>query len=82
MVFTESVGLRDSNEVDLLNIRRALTIWKDCGKGPLVIEGDSTNAIKWAKGLKCPLWKLVSIVKEIKGLSLGMDVSLFKWVGQ
>lgn len=45
------------------------------GQGPLVIERDSANAIKWAKGLERLPWKLITLAREIRGLTLGMDVS-------
>lgn len=40
------VGLQDSNEADLLEIRRALTFWTSFHQEKLIIEGDSMNAIK------------------------------------
>lgn len=33
------------------------------------------NAIKWMRGLKCPPWKLVSVAREVRALSLGQEVS-------
>lgn len=52
--FNESVGTTDSNEVEILNIRRILNIWNMFGQGKLIIEGDSTNAIKWVEGQRRP----------------------------
>lgn len=66
IVFSESVGVRGSNEVEVISIRRALTIWKSYGQGKLIIEGDSANAIKWAKGQRWPPWRLITMVREIK----------------
>lgn len=48
--FNESMGVRDSNEAEILSNRRALTIWKMHGQGKLILERDLANAIKWAKG--------------------------------
>lgn len=54
IMFNESMGIKDSNEVEIFSIRRALEIWKDYGQGDLEIEGDSANALKWAKELRRP----------------------------
>lgn len=48
LVFMESVGLR-LKRGRTSSIKRALTTWKVIGQGKLVIEGNSTNAIKWTK---------------------------------
>lgn len=50
LVFPKSVEIRDSDEAELFSIRRALSIWADYGGSKLVIEGDSANVIKWARG--------------------------------
>lgn len=52
MVFTESIDTRDSNEAELVSIRRALFIWVGRGGEKLVIDGDLANSIKCTKGLK------------------------------
>lgn len=41
----------------------------------LVIESDSTNSIKWAGGLKRPPWRLPALVRKIKELISGLEVS-------
>lgn len=46
IMFNESVGIKDSNEAEILSSWIALIIWKDFGDGNLVIERDSTNAFK------------------------------------
>lgn len=66
--------MRDSKEVELLSIRRALTLWRAFGQGTLVIEGDSENAIKWAKGLKRPPLRMITISREIRGLIAGLVI--------
>lgn len=35
------------------------------------IRVNFSNTIKWARGVKSPRWKLITIVREIKGLSAG-----------
>lgn len=75
MVFSESVGRRDSNETELLAIRRALTLWAPMRRVNLIIKGDLTNAIKLARGLKRPPWKMATVVREIRALCLGLEVS-------
>lgn len=78
IMFNESAGIKDSNEVKILSIRRALIIWKDHGQGNLVIEGDSANAFKWASGLRCPPWGLVNVVGEVRHLAKWKGVSFSK----
>lgn len=39
-----------------------------------MIESDSSNAIKWASGVKRPPWRLITLVREIKDLAAGMEV--------
>lgn len=68
IVFSKSMGLRDSNEAKILGIRRTLSLWVYNSEGKLIIEGDSANTIKWTRGSKCPCWKLVSIVRVTKAL--------------
>lgn len=78
LVFTQSVEIRDSNEAAVLSMRKVLTIWAGLRGGRLVSEGDSTNAIKWAKALKRPHWRLITTVKEIRALVEGLEVSFVK----
>lgn len=46
LFFIESIGVKDSNEAELVGIRRTLGLWVHFGQGKLIIEGDSMNAIK------------------------------------
>lgn len=78
LVFSKPVGRRDSNEADLLVIRRALTLWVPMRYGNLIIEGDSSNAIQWAKGLKQPQWKLTIVIREY-GHCVSVMRSLMSW---
>lgn len=78
LFFSELVGVRDSNEAELLGIRGALVLWVGCGKGKLIVEGDLVNAIKWATGCKRPPWKLVLVVREIRALCSGRDASFVR----
>lgn len=78
IVFTESVGIRDSNEAEILSIRKALVTWKSFGEGKLITEGNSANAIKWAMGHKRPPWRLITVVRKIREMVSGMDVSFLQ----
>lgn len=49
VVFTESVRSKDFNEVELLSIRRVLTLGAGLEEEKLAIESDSSNAIKWPR---------------------------------
>lgn len=75
IIFTEAVETKESNETELLSIRRALTLGSSLGGTKLEIENDSSNAIKWTKGIKRPPWRLITFVREIKGLFVGLEVS-------
>lgn len=75
IAFSESVGIKESNEAELLNIRRTLSLGAALRGEKLIIESDSFNAIKWAKGLKRPPWRLITLVREIKELFVGLEVS-------
>lgn len=46
IVFSESVGIKDSNETKLFSIRRALSLELGVGGDKLVIKSNSSNAIK------------------------------------
>lgn len=71
IVFFEPVGRKESNEAELLSIKRALTIWTSIGRGKLFIESDSTNTVKWVTGVKRPSWRLAIVIREIKALIIG-----------
>lgn len=71
----KSVGIKDSNEAELLTIRRVLTIGTSFGEVKLVVESDSSNAIKWARGVKRPPWRLITLLREIKELVSGQETS-------
>lgn len=46
--FRERIGIKESNEAELLAIKRALSLWiyEDCVPGSLIVEGgDSRNVI-------------------------------------
>lgn len=78
IMFNESVSIKDSNEAEILTIKRALIIWKDYGQGNLIIEEDSANAFKWALGLQRPPWRLINVVRKVRELAKGMEVSFTK----
>lgn len=78
IIFNESVGIKDSNEAEILSIRRALLIWMHFGHENLIIEGDSANAFKWAFGLRRPPWRLTNVVREVRELANELGVSFVK----
>lgn len=50
--FSESTGVMESNEVELLAIRKAIYLWSRFGNGNLIVEGYSVNLIAWASDRK------------------------------
>ena len=47
LMFPKSVGIRESNEAEVLAILEALRIFSASFHAPLVVESDSTNALGW-----------------------------------
>lgn len=45
LVFSESKGTIDSNETEILAIRRAIYLWASHRNGNIIVESHSTNAI-------------------------------------
>lgn len=44
----------------------------------LVVKSDSANVVKWVSGVKKPQWKLITVVKEIKALLIGQEISFLQ----
>ena len=46
-MFSKSVGIRDSNEAEVLTILETLRIFVASFHGPLLVESESSNAVGW-----------------------------------
>lgn len=49
--------------------------WGGIGGDKLIIESDSSNAIKWPRRVKRPPWRLIKLVREIRDLAAGLEAS-------
>lgn len=57
-MFSESIGIKDSNEAEVLAILEALEIFSRLFQGSLIVESDSYNAISLVTSDKDEPWKL------------------------
>lgn len=69
LAFSEPTGIMESNEVELLAIKRAVHLRSRYGNDNLIIDGDSVNAIAWALGRKNTPWRLVNIARDIRKMN-------------
>ena len=46
-MFSKNVGIKESNEAEVLAILEALRIFSSTFKESLIVESDSSNAIRW-----------------------------------
>ena len=53
-MFSKHVGIKDSNEAEILAILEALRIIHTLQHHVLIVESDLANAISWVKSLKGP----------------------------
>ena len=65
-VFSESVGVRDSNEAEVLAILEALRIFSRSLQGRLIVGSDSSNGISWVMNSTVKPWKFQFFLNEIK----------------
>ena len=56
-MFSKHVGIRDSNEADVLAILEALCIYMNSYQCRLIVERDSSSAITWVNSFRGP-WKM------------------------
>ena len=56
-MFSKHVGVRDSNEAEVLEILKALRLFSTNFGDALIVESDSSNAIFWVSNGKVFPWK-------------------------
>ncbi|XVE86926.1 hypothetical protein DITRI_Ditri18aG0074600 [Diplodiscus trichospermus] len=71
MVFSKSIGLVNSNMVEILAVKEALSLflslqWSQSSS--LIIESDSLNVVKWLRDPASAPWKLRNIVSQVENL--------------
>ena len=74
-LFSKSVGIRDSNDAEVLAILEALPIFLSSFHGPLLAESDSTNAVGWLLKPNSRPWKFQFHFNEMKKISSSLVVS-------
>ncbi|XP_077246117.1 uncharacterized protein LOC143885984 [Tasmannia lanceolata] len=68
MSFSGSIGIYDANEVEARALLFGLKWFLRNNLGPIIIEGDSSNAIAWASGRSAGPWKLQSVLDESRDI--------------
>ena len=66
-MFSKHVGIKDSNEAEVLAILEAFRIYHTSCHHYLIVESDSANAISWVKSLTGP-WKMQFLFNKISHL--------------
>ncbi|XXG62313.1 hypothetical protein AAC387_Pa05g0690 [Persea americana] len=75
--FSKHVGVRDSNEADLLTILEGLILFSRGYGVPLVLKSGSSNTIDWVSKQKASPWKLQLHFNEIWELAASIKVSFY-----
>lgn len=65
-MFSKKMGMKDSNEVEVVAILEALWILSSLFHENLIIKSDSSNAISWASSLSVDPWKFHFHLVKIK----------------
>ncbi|XP_021290660.1 uncharacterized protein LOC110421389 [Herrania umbratica] len=78
VIFSKSIGTADSNLAEILEIREAFLIflalqWREHQQ--LIIESDSSNAVKWTTGVSIAPWKMRKWLLQMERMKKG----LFGW---
>ena len=73
-IFSKHVGIKDSNEAEVLAILEALHIYRSSCKESLIVESGYFNAISWVKSCKGP-WKMKFYFNEIHYQASSSQVS-------
>ena len=69
VVFSRAIGVADSNVAELLAVREALRIFaasKWVSSHKLIIESDSSNAIKWVRHPQDAPWAMKNYISHIE----------------
>lgn len=74
-MFSKGVGVRVSNEVEVLVILEAMRIYSRSFLENSIMESDSFNAISWVANEGHRLWKLLFCFDEIKALASHLHVA-------
>ena len=73
-MLSKHVGVRDSNEAEVLVILEALWCFSRMFRGSLIVESDSSNTIAWVSNRKANQWKFHFLFNEIRALSSSINV--------
>eukprot|EP00268_Persea_americana_P056975 TRINITY_DN6784_c0_g1_i2.p2 TRINITY_DN6784_c0_g1~~TRINITY_DN6784_c0_g1_i2.p2 ORF type:complete len:105 (-),score=19.94 TRINITY_DN6784_c0_g1_i2:1073-1387(-) len=73
-MFSKYIGIKDSNEGEVLAILEALRICFSNNFHSIVVESNSLNAISWMSCLEEDLWKFQFLFNEIKTWSSSLNV--------
>lgn len=73
-MFSQHVGVCDSNEAGVLAILEALWVFLDSYQNKLIVESDSSNVVVCALNCNPRPWKFQLYFNEIRELSSRIDV--------
>ena len=77
-MFYKHVGIKDSNEVEVLAIMKAIRIYSNLFQDSLIGESYLANATSWVKSFKSP-WKMQFLLNKIhRSISFSGLFSIYK----
>lgn len=65
LMFSKPIGIRDSNEVEVLAISEALCIFSGSFQDKLIVESNSSNVVGWVPQIGSKPWKFHFYFNEI-----------------
>ena len=72
-MFSKNVGIKESNEAEVLAILEALMI-SSTFKKSLIVKSDSSNAIRWVSKVERGPWRFQYYLNDIMALSSSIKV--------
>lgn len=75
LMFSKKVGVKESNENEVMAILEALQLFSHSFQTLLIVENDSANAVKWASNIISRPWRFQFLFNKIKELSSHLDAS-------
>lgn len=81
-MFSNGIGVRDSNEAEVLAILKAMRIFSSSFQGCLIMESDSSSSMSWVSHTESRPWKLHSCFNKIMSFFLDSMRSFIMWLDQ
>lgn len=76
-MFSKHVGIKESNEVEVMAVSEALHLIQGSFQGKLIVESDSSNVVMWVLHARTKPWRFQFHLNKIRELSscMGAGVS-------